>query len=139
MEMAHIRKYPCPRCGGDGQIAAWDAGCEFSPDPACHYDVECPDCTFGAIECDFSDLEVADLCLCPAFIEECPLSDADFIAASSAMRSGDLEALGCVFLDAIVREATQRVSDAANAEPTSVSNAAYKLLREYSGAEVASA
>jgi hypothetical protein len=84
-------------------------------------------------------LEVADLCLCPDFIAECPLSDADFIAALTAMRAGDLESLGVVFLDAIVREATQRVSDAANAEPTSVSNAAYKLFKEYSGAEVAAA
>jgi len=84
-------------------------------------------------------LEVADLCLCPAFIEECQLSCSELTAASSAMRAGDLEALGMVFLDAIVSEATQRVSYAANAEPTSVSNAAYKLFKEYSGAEVASA
>lgn len=125
------RKYPCLRCGGDGRIAAWDAGCEFSQDPASHYDVECPDCTFGVVECAFSDLGVADVCLCPAFIAECALTDAECVTAAAAIRSGDLAALGGAFLDAIVREATQRTIDLANTVCIPPENAAFRLFREY--------
>ena len=130
------RKYTCPTCNGTGRVAAWDRGCEFSADPANHYDVECPrpDCRFGRVECELSELEVFDLCSLPAFIADCThdaLTDADFEAFSAAIRTGDLAALGGAFLEAIVREACQRAEDAANARCISTGNAIARLEKDY--------
>lgn len=131
--MSTKRKYTCPTCNGTGRLAAWDRGCEFSADPADHYDVECPrpNCRFGRVECEFSALEVADLCSLPEFIAGCALTGSDFEAAAAAIRSGDLAELGGVVLDAIVREACQRAADAADASCISTSNAIARLENAY--------
>lgn len=128
--MATKRNYPCPECSGTGELAAWDKGCEFSQDPAHHYEVICPDCTFGVVECEFSDLDVADLCLCPEFIAECALAGAECVTAAAAIQSGDLASLGAVFLDAIVRESYQRVDEKTESNGGISRSRAIKLLVE---------
>lgn len=60
-EMETKRKYTC--CTTARWVAAWDRGCEFSADPANHYDVECPrqDCRFGRVGEFFGGFRFFDL------------------------------------------------------------------------------